>query len=52
MKPPKAMSRSYHYKQENPLGLYPVEVIDIDLLRDTDNLMGGLAMVVWAHLPW
>lgn len=41
MKPPKAMSRSYHYKQENPLGLYPVEVIDIDLLRDTDNLMGG-----------
>lgn len=41
MKPPKGMKRSYHYQQANEKGLYPVEVIDIDLLRNTDMLMGG-----------
>ncbi len=41
MKSPKGMNHSYHYNQENTTGLYPVEVLDIDHIRDTDYLMGG-----------
>lgn len=40
MLPPKGMKISYHYKQEVPNDLYPVEVIDIDLLRNTNIIMG------------
>lgn len=41
MRPPKGMKHSYHYEQKNETGLYPVEVIDIDLIRNANSLMGG-----------
>ncbi len=41
LKAPKATKKTYHYQQNNESGLYAIEVIDIDLLRDTQYLMGG-----------
>lgn len=41
MLPPLGDSVSYHYKQQVIFGLYPVEVLDLDLLRDAQTLLGG-----------
>lgn len=41
MLPPLGISESYHYQQKVQKGLYAIEVIDIDLLRDTKVILDG-----------
>lgn len=39
--PPIGTNFTHHYKQEVKGSLYPIEVIDIDMLRDTKLILGG-----------
>ncbi len=41
MLPPLGTNLAYHYQQKISDGLYPVEVLDIDLLRNTREILGG-----------
>ncbi|MCQ2104386.1 MAG: hypothetical protein MJZ26_01205 [Fibrobacter sp.] len=41
MKSPAGVPTTYHYLQKVEDNLYPIEIVDIDLLRDTRNLLGG-----------
>jgi len=41
MRAPKPMLRTTHYRRSDFPTLYPVEVIELTLLRDTDQIMGG-----------
>ena len=41
MLPPLGPSSSYHYQQDVLPGLYPIEVIDIALLRNSTSLLNG-----------
>ena len=41
MLPPLGISKSFHYQQDVFPGLYPVEVLDIDLIRDSKSLFGA-----------
>ncbi|PWJ71773.1 MULTISPECIES: hypothetical protein [unclassified Fibrobacter] len=41
MLPPLGNDTSFHYRMEVSEGLYPVEVIDVDLMRATDLYLGG-----------
>jgi hypothetical protein len=41
MRPPKPMARTTHYQRSDYPELYPVEIIELTLLRNTDYIMGG-----------
>lgn len=41
MRPPLGETTTFQYQKKVTSGLYPVEVIDIDLLRNTGYLIGG-----------
>lgn len=41
MLPPLGNDTSFHYQMKVSEGLYPVEVIDVDLMRATDMYLGG-----------
>ncbi len=41
MRAPQAASTTYHYQQSDRPDLYPVEVLEIDMIRDAYSLMGG-----------
>ncbi len=41
MLPPLGVSEAYHYQQKVQKGLYAIEVIDVDLLRDTKIIFNG-----------
>lgn len=41
MLPPVGISESYHYQRATQNGYYTVEILDIDLLRDTRLILGG-----------
>ena len=41
MRAPRAASTTYHYRQSDRHDLYPVEVLEIDMIRDSYSLMGG-----------
>lgn len=40
MKPPKPMDTSHQYRRSDFANLYPVEVLELTLLRDNDYIMG------------
>lgn len=42
MLPPLGTSTTHHYRQEVEEGLYPVEIIDIGMLRDSRYILGGI----------
>ena len=41
MHAPKAPTISHHFRQAIKQGLYPVEIVDINQIRDKENLFGG-----------
>jgi len=41
MRPPKPIVQTTHFQRSDHPELYPVEVIELTLLRDTDLIMGG-----------
>ena len=40
--PPMGTEYSFHYQKKVDQGLYPIEVIDVDLLRATEIYLGGI----------
>lgn len=42
MRPPLGDYTTYHYQKDVDEGLYPVEILDINLLRDLQYIAGGL----------
>lgn len=41
MRPPLGIGETYHYQKQTQKDRYPIEILDIDLLRDTRQLLGG-----------
>lgn len=42
MRPPLGISKTHHFQQEVIPGLYPVEIIDIDMLRNSLQVIGEI----------
>jgi hypothetical protein len=41
MRAPKGADTSYHFRRSDRNDLYPVEIIDIDMIRNGEDLLGG-----------